>query len=113
MKIAGKHFDTYLRLRKGAEEYQADKVKAASIGGKLHTPNREVTSRLYAAMGLGNIKGPKKLAVLCIKEIGGYELGRKYTITVEPGARITQPYPYQFRNWYELLLHFKRFKTLK
>ena len=106
-----KDFDRYLRVTKGAEEYHADKVKAASIGGSLSRLSPQQARKNTMAMGLSNLKHPADMAVLCIKDIDMFKAGRRYSITMLPGAIMESPRHIEFKNWVEFLDYFKRYKV--
>lgn len=107
-----KDFDRYLLVKKGAEEYHSDKVKAARIGGSISRLSPQQARKNTMAMGLSNIRTPKKMLVLCLKDVGIFKRGKKYNITVGPGAEILEPTRLQMKNWVDFLDHFSRFKVL-
>lgn len=109
MKIVGKNFDQYLRIRKGSEEYREDKAKAGRIGGSLSRLSEKQAKKNGEALGLSNLRKPTKMRVLCRKDILTFEAGKMYTITMLPGAILDSPH-YSFKNWVEFLEYFKRYK---
>lgn len=104
-------FDQYLRMKKGTAEYLADKSKAGRIGGYVGRNSPEHSHRAMEALGLSNIHRPKDMYVLCLKPIAGFKAGEKYHVTMGDGAKMLAPTTHQFKNWYEFLLYFKRFKN--
>lgn len=106
-----KDFDQYLRVSKGTEEYHRDKVKAAIIGGSLSRLSPQQARINTTAMGLSNIKKPTEMYVLCLKDIGRFKCGKKYNITMLPGAEMESPDHIKFKNWVEWLGYFKRYKV--
>ena len=108
-----KDFDRYLLVKKGAEEYHNDKVKAARIGGSLGRLSPQQAKKNTMAMGLSNIKQPKDMHVLCVKDIKMFKAGKQYGIVMIPGAKMTAPCVIQFKNWVEFLDYFKRYKNYK
>lgn len=110
-----KDFDTYLKTIKGTDEYLSDKSKAGAIGGSVGRNTPEHNRRLAYCMQLANMNKPAKKLALCLEDIGHYERGKKYNITIDEGPRITSPYPCVFESNYQFVQHFKlyREKVLK
>lgn len=106
-----KDFDQYLRVSKGTEEYHRDKVKAAIIGGSISRLSPQQAKINTTAMGLSNIRKPTEMYVLCLKDIGRFKRGKKYNITMLPGAEMSYPEQIKFKNWVEWLDYFKRYKV--
>ena len=107
-----KDFDRYLKVTKGTEEYHADKVKAASIGGSLSRLSPQQAKINGTAMGLNNIRSATNMHVLCIKDIDMFKAGKHYDIVMLPGAVMSAPRHIEFKNFVEFLKYFKRFKEL-
>lgn len=110
MKIEGKNFDQYLRLRKGLEEYRSDKAKAGRIGGALGKPPLKQNKLNGQALGLSNIKKETEMTVLCIQDFRFMKAGNRYKIIVAPKATMISPVSHQFKNWVEFVTYFKRYK---
>lgn len=106
-----KDFDRYLKVTKGAEEYHADKVKAAIIGGSMSRLSPQQAKINGTAMGLNNIKGATDMHVLCLKDIDMFKAGKHYDIVMLPGAVMGSPRHIEFKNWVEFLAYFKRYKV--
>lgn len=106
-----KDFDQYLKMKKGREEYLLDKSKAGTIGGSLSRLSPQQARINTTAMGLSNIKKPTEMYVLCLKDIKTFKAGKKYTITMLPGAQMAGPCTIYFKNWVEFLEYFKRYKV--
>ena len=104
-------FDRYLKVSKTPEEYHQDKVKAAIIGGSVSRLSPQQAKINTTAMGLSNIKKPTEMYVLCLKDIGRFKRGKKYNITMLPGAEMSYPEQIKFKNWVEWLDYFKRYKV--
>lgn len=113
MKVTGKDFDAYLRLRKGTEAYHDDKVKSGRIGGTVSRNTPDHYRATGQALGLANLKRDKQMTVLCMKAVSVFRPGKKYRVTVGPGAKMKAPVEYQFTNWVEFSKHFRHFKELK
>lgn len=106
-----KDFDQYLKMKKGTEKYLLDKSKAGVIGGSLSRLSPQQAKINTTAMGLSNIKKPTEMYVLCLKDIGRFKRGKKYNITMLPGAEMSYPEQIKFKNWVEWLDYFKRYKV--
>lgn len=111
MKVGTAQFDQYLRMRKGDEEYYLDKSKAGRIGGSISRLSPHQAKINTTAMGLSNIRKPTQMLVLCLEDFMLFQKGKKYTITMGPGATMTAPTNYKFKNWVEFLRYFKRYKV--
>ena len=107
-----KDFDKYLYIKKGRDEYLADKVKAARIGGSVSRLSPQQARKNTMAMGLSNIRTPRKMLVLCLQDFELFERGKKYNITMAPGAIMLEPIRYEFKNWVHFLDYFKRYKEI-
>lgn len=107
-----KDFDKYLYIKKGRDEYHADKAKAGAVGGSISRLSPQQARKNTMAMGLSNIRAPRKMLVLCLKDLEIFERGKKYNITMMPGAIMSEPIRYEFRNWVEFLDYFKRYKEI-
>lgn len=106
-----------LKMTQPSEVYYANKRKAAAMGGAAGKPNPAVIARTGEAMGLSHLKNKVvDMQVLCRENVGRYMAPRHYAIKVDTGInhpKIIAPYEYQFKNWYEFLMYFKRMKVLK
>lgn len=110
MRVGTEHFDQYLKLRKGREAYLLDKSKAGAIGGSVSRLSPYQAKKNTTAMGLSNIKKSTQMSVLCLQSFSVFKKGKRYSIIMEPGCRMTSPVEYQFKNWVEWLDYFKRYK---
>lgn len=106
-----KNFDQYLKMKKGTEEYLLDKSKAGTIGGSLSRLSPQQARINTTAMGLSNIRKPTVMHVLCLKDIGRFKAGKRYSVTMLPGAVMEEPEHLEFKNWVEWLGYFKRYKV--
>lgn len=111
MRVGTEHFDQYLKIKKGREQYLLDKSKAGAIGGSISRLSPQQARKNTQAMGLSNIKKPTTMYVLCLKDIKTFRAGQKYTIVMLPGAQMAAPCTIYFKNWVEFLDYFKRFKV--
>lgn len=105
-----KDLDQYLRVKKGREAYLLDKSKAGTIGGSLSRLSPQQARKNTMAMGLSNIKKPTEMYVLCLKDIKMFRVGKKYHVTMLPGAQMAGPCTIHFKNWVEFLDYFSRIK---
>ena len=110
MHVGTEHFDQYLRIKKGREQYLLDKAKAGAIGGSVSRLSPQQAKKNTTAMGLSNIRKPTQMYVLCLQDIKIFKAGQKYKVTMLPGARMWGPCNIQFKNWVEFLDYFSRIK---
>lgn len=103
------HYDLYLRVTKGREEYHLDKVKAGAIGGSISKPNRLVCKRNMKGASYHRIKKPTERLFLCIKPIDKYQVGKIYGFTVGGGTEV----PFGLKSWSEFLTYFSERKVLE
>lgn len=112
MKYIGtEHFDQYLKIKQGEEEYYANKRKAAIIGGTISRPSIPQVKLNAEAAHLARFKSPTTIKVRCIEDFEGFRRGRMYDITISADAKIISPIEHQFKNWRELLKYFRRIKV--
>lgn len=83
-QIAGPDFDRALLMRKGAEQYRADKAKAGSIGGSMVKGSIRPWSKKNLAIAVLHRKSAigKKYTVTALETFSKYDAGSMYAMEV-------------------------------
>ena len=112
MKYVGtEHFDQYLKIKQGTEQYLDNKRKAGMIGGAISRPSIPQVKLNAEAAHLARFKSPTIIKVRCVEDFERFERGKMYDITISAGAKIISPIEHQFNSWRELLKYFRRVKV--
>lgn len=82
--IKGPDFDRQLLMRKGADKYRDDKIKAGTVGGATHkgsirpwSKKNMVIARLYRKSSAG-----EKFSATALESFSKFEAGKMYTLLV-------------------------------
>lgn len=140
MKIAGKNFDSNLKMMKGHQSYQLDKKYAGMRAGKTEKKvgggghyKSSAKNGIKMLLAKDCLKEPQTRTVTCLRPISSYQVGKVYTITIESREVavertysqwgravektekknvpfISSPTPTQLSSWNELFEHFKFYR---
>lgn len=83
-QIAGKDFDRELLMRKGADRYRADKIKAATIGGSMTKGSSRPWARknmVLAMLHRHQMQG-KTFTATALVSYSKFEAGKHYKLEV-------------------------------